>query len=195
MAETITALATIALALVTLWLAAVTKRLARVSEEAAKRSIEVAQATIEAAQATARAELFAYFIRRWDRTQMRKRRARLASEIAERRVNSRDDLPPDRILAPVADFFEEMGLCLRQRLLDDEFIWEMFGEWAIYYWKLCGEQYAKTQKQIRPSVYDNYQQLISMIERKDKERGEQPNRLVDPKEIIYFLDEERGAVD
>jgi hypothetical protein len=88
-----------------------------------------------------------------------------------------------------------MGLCSGHQLIDDEFVWEMFGEWAIYYWKLCRKQYAKAQKHIRPSVYDNYEKLIYMIEQKDKERGEYPNRLDDPKEIAYFLDEERGAVD
>jgi hypothetical protein len=66
------------------------------------------------------------------------------------------------------DFFEEMGLCLRQRLLDDEFVWEMFGEWALYYWKLCGEQYAKEQKEIRPFVYDNYKHFH---DRKKRQRA------------------------
>jgi hypothetical protein len=108
MAENIIAIGTIALALVTLWLVFATRRLARDSAAAAK-------ITVETAQRTAQAELFAYFIHRWDRTQMRKRRARLASEIAERRVSSPDDLPPDRIIAPVVDFFEEMGLCHRKQ--------------------------------------------------------------------------------
>jgi hypothetical protein len=179
MAETITAIGTIALALVTLWLAGETRRLARDSAAAAK-------STVEAAQATAQAELFAYFIRRWDRTQMRKRRARLASEIAERMVSSREDLPPDRIIVPIVDFFEEIGLCLKRQFLDAEFVWEMFGEWALYYWTLCGERYMREQRPVRPSVYENYRRLIAMIEKKDQERGEHPSRLVDPKEIGYF---------
>jgi hypothetical protein len=71
----------------------------------------------------------------------------------------------------------------------------MFGDWALYYWTLCGDRYSQAQQQVRPSVYENYRQLIAMIERKDQEHGQHASRLVDPKEIGYFLDEERGAMD
>jgi hypothetical protein len=87
-----------------------------------------------------------------------------------------------------------MGLCHKKRLLDADFVWEMFGEWALYYWKLCGERYMR-EREVRPSVDENHETLLAMIERRDQERGERPQRLADPKEIGYFLDEERGAVD
>jgi len=134
-----TAISTVVMALATIWLAV---------------------GTVRAAQATMRADLYDRYSQRWDGPIMMKRRARLAEELCKQAKNSEASIP-DRASEDVYDFFEEVGLLLRKHLLDKDFVWEMFGHYATFYWKIDARQYGSQPSE--KTLYSNYGFLVDRM--------------------------------
>jgi hypothetical protein len=104
-------------------------------------TIWLARNTVRAATVTMQADLLERLIARWDSAPMRSRRAVLARSLRERRKVEIGAIPGSKDKV-VVEFFEEVGLCVAKKLLNKDLVWEIFFDYAMLYWELCGREFA-----------------------------------------------------
>ena len=168
-AETVTAIFTAAIAIATAWLA---------------------RETVAAARATMQADIYERYSQRWESRDMRERRMLLAKKLLERNSAPYVHVEiKDRTIEDIISFFEEIGLLVRKRSVDEELVWEMFSEYAIFYWNAVGSEYAGVINAIdRHDVwYYNYKLLVEKMTRFSSKKRENTTRFTDPSEIAEFL--------
>jgi hypothetical protein len=86
---------------------------------------------------TLSAEVFTRLNERWDSPTFRARRRVLAMELGSKKA---EDVAP-ALVEDVIDFFEDLGVMLRKKWIDEDSCWNSFASSARHYWKACGETY------------------------------------------------------
>jgi hypothetical protein len=123
--------------------------------------VKAARDATHQVQAATQANFLDRLITRWDSPKMRERRAVLARDLQSLRKAGGDiEIPIEKMtgqIEGVIDFFENMGLYVEKKLVDEDFIWEIFFDYMMVYWELCGSKYAISQRTPRdPTPYDKY---------------------------------------
>ena len=162
--EMLTAVFTAVIALATVWLA---------------------RETVKAARMTVQANLCEHYIERWESIYMRQRRAHLAAKLAER-LTLPNTAISERIIDDTLGIFDELGLFLKKKWVDDDFMWEIFSEYAFSYWYIFGEQYVRENPDYQ-FLYSNYVILIDRMAKISKKRKENLDIYKSPRVIREFL--------
>src|SRR5262249_4692303 len=128
--------------------------------------------------------------KRFDSPGMRACRARLARALLASR---RDFTKIEEDGVEVFDYFEDIGLLLRRRVVPAEFVWSMLGDYVLMYWQVLRDYVTWVRRSTdNPTYYEDFEFLNKRIAALEKKR-----RRVEPvnseDELREFLEEEVEA--
>jgi len=146
-----------------------------------KKQIALLKEQTEDNRENLRLQTYLTFAKRFDSRQMQTDRISLAQQFLNK-------TPHDQIKENVMDFFEDMGLFLRQDFLDEELAWETFGFRAVRWWSVCRNYVLEERKAANDStVFTDFENLATRFRKRDKRA-----KLTEPSdaELIAFLNGE-----
>jgi len=152
-------------------------------------------AVVSQARANARsrsAEAFLILVDRWDAEVMREKRHRLATALLDG-YEAADEEVGGRI-EEVIDFFEDLGMFVKEQYLGDRVAWSAFSSVALDYWFACGRRYIEYSRKEDedPSLYEDYEYLVKLFLKRDKKVRRGPWREPSLDELHDFLQDEAG---
>lgn len=109
------------------------------------------------------AQTFFIYTDRWDSDRMRKNRKDLSTylllklngELEKNSPSAQDD---------VLNFFEELGMALKQKYLDMDMVWQAFSHYILYYWSSNHAYIDKDRKDSNDSTYfSEFQYLFEQM--------------------------------
>jgi branched-subunit amino acid transport protein AzlD len=109
------------------------------------------------------AQTFFIYTDRWDSDRMRKNRKDLSTylllklngELEKNSPSAQDD---------VLNFFEELGMALKQKYLDMDMVWQAFSHYILYYWSSNNAYIDKDRKDSNDSTYfSEFQYLFEQM--------------------------------
>jgi hypothetical protein len=107
-----------------------------------------------------------------------------------------EDLPQP-VVEDVINFFEDLGMAVHLRHLDQEAVWNSFYEDASHYWSAVGERYARELRsdENTSQEYREFQKMIAELkEIERKKSGTSATPVLDAGDIRDFLEAE-AALD
>jgi hypothetical protein len=107
-------------------------------------------------------ELYLELRKEFDGAQMLSARELLAGQLL-------DNKPYEEINEAVLNFFEDMGMLLRQNYLDREMIWDTFGYFARMWWSACNDYIAKERAHFghNTAFFKDFEYLVERITEDD----------------------------
>lgn len=121
------------------------------------------------------------FSERFDSPATTSARERLAEQLLQSAEH-------DEIAESVMNFFEDMGLFLRRKHLDEELLWNTFGFYVIRWWEACRPYILEERERHRdPTLFADFEILNDRMKKRDASAAlHQPT----PAEIRAFLEDE-----
>jgi hypothetical protein len=90
----------------------------------------------------------------------------------------------------VLDFFDDVGVLLKQKVISLELVWSAYCYWILRYWKAC-QGYVCWLREVESdsTYYDGFEYLFQqMLRAEEKKRGKKAD--VTDQELREFIDEE-----
>jgi len=136
----------------------------------------------EAMRADLKARFLLTFIDRFDGSRLRKARKELGRRLLANAARG-------QIEETVIEFFEDMGLFLRRRYLDEELIWSTFGFFAVRWWAAC-KGYVLEVRRVHDdsTLFTDFEHLAKRFLSRDAGAGlTEPT----PSDLKQFLEDEQ----
>jgi len=112
-----------------------------------------------------RLDFYLTLINRFDSEVMLRARRLLAQQFLS-------SAPRDKVQETVLNFFEDMGLFLERRFVDEELIWNTFGFYAVRWWAASKDYILEERKrQNDPTLFTDFEGLVNRLRAKDKKSG------------------------
>jgi hypothetical protein len=89
-----------------------------------------------------------------------------------------------KLMAPVANFFEMVGVFTRRRVLDTEMVWSTLSYYAVLYFAALRQRITDERRHDR-TLYTDFEWLYEQMQRRSG-KNEAPT----PQEIRDFVDNE-----
>lgn len=90
----------------------------------------------------------------------------------------------------VFDFFEELGLLLRKKILPTDLVWSDYCAWTLYYWTAFKSYIDWARKSDEdPTLYCEFEYLFKKLARYEKHRLKKEVNIT-PEKLAEFIDEE-----
>jgi len=121
------------------------------------------------------------FSERFDSRAMASDRKRLAEQLLRNAAH-------DEVAESVMNCFEDLGLFLRLKHLDEELLWNTFGFYVVRWWEACRPYVLEERERHRDAtLFSDFETLRDRMNKRDVEASlHQPT----PTEIIAFLEDE-----
>jgi hypothetical protein len=106
-----------------------------------------------------------------------------------------DDAPHDEIKETVMDFFEDMGMLIKNDHLDRDMVWGTFSFYAGHWWRACRDYIAKERERLSDdTLFADFEYLAEKLSKQDVEHRQMSRTALEPSpaDIKAFLDDEAG---